>query len=354
MIELNKNLIASVMSMIGQRDLALSLDYIADDYRVNGESRSLSSVMTTVRSTTAQRYSVSGAFETVAENSPVLAYHPVTHARRGLRNETGAASIIAGSATPVTQTVTVTATARTLSFYGTGKVVLSGTHAATVVGTGAFPSRAKYSFIPTAGSLTLTISGDVKFANLESGYFATSWIPTTTTQVARSADANSILGANFSEWFTSPGTLLVEYELVDLFNLSRVASINDGTASNYVEIRGGSGNPPSSAPSATGQVVAMRNSASIPVTSYEASPSILGSSRAFLCAVGFSESGGIRSALNGKSLRESARPVTIPNMTQLNFSTFGGGAQINGYIRRVAFVQRAMGWTGLIDISGME
>ena len=56
-------------------------------------------------------------------------------------------------------------TYRFSSFYGTGTVTLSGTHSFAVVGTGAYPARRSYAFTPTAGTLTLTVTGTVQFAN---------------------------------------------------------------------------------------------------------------------------------------------------------------------------------------------
>jgi hypothetical protein len=100
-----------------------------------------------------------------------------------------------------TQSVTVTAAAHTLSFYGTGSVELTGTHTATVNGLGAYPIRTTLTFTPTAGSLTLTVTGDVKFSNLETGAVATSFIPTAGAAITRNVDAVTMTGTNFSDWF---------------------------------------------------------------------------------------------------------------------------------------------------------
>lgn len=95
------------------------------------------------------------------------------------------------SAAPATQTVPVTAAVRTLSFYGTGTITLSGASTAgPLVGRGA-GLRSVLVFTPTAGDLTLTITGDVRFANLEDGGTATSWIPTTSAPVTRATEQYS-------------------------------------------------------------------------------------------------------------------------------------------------------------------
>jgi hypothetical protein len=50
-------------------------------------------------------------------------------------------------------------------------------------------------------------------AQLEEGYFPTSYIPTTTATVTRSQDNASMTGTNFSSWFNpSEGTTLISYD----------------------------------------------------------------------------------------------------------------------------------------------
>ena len=110
-----------------------------------------------------------------------------------------------------TQTKTVTAVAHTFSFYGTGSVVLSGSHSATVTGTGA-TVLTHLTFTPSAGSLTLTVSGTVTNGLLEVGSYPTSRIPNPGTgTVTRAADFAVISGTAFSEWFnTSEGTFVID------------------------------------------------------------------------------------------------------------------------------------------------
>jgi hypothetical protein len=88
-------------------------------------------------------------------------------------------NLFANSALPVTQSVTVTAQAYTLSFYGTGTITLSGASTAgPLVGTGDVPDRVSLTFTPTAGSLTMTLSGEIVQPRLETGTAATGSITT--------------------------------------------------------------------------------------------------------------------------------------------------------------------------------
>lgn len=106
---------------------------------------------------------------------------------RRLLVEGSRSNLIEGMAAPVTQNVTVTAAAHTLSFWGTGSIVLSGAASGTLNGTGA-NNRVTLTFTPTAGTLTLTISGAVTRAQLGLGGFASSYIQSPSGAATRGAD----------------------------------------------------------------------------------------------------------------------------------------------------------------------
>lgn len=105
-------------------------------------------------------------------------------------------NFLLNTATLSTQSVTVVPKTYVLSFQGTGTVTLSGTSTAgPLVGTGA-GDRVSLSFTPTAGSLTLTVSGSVTSAQLEFG-------STAATYEARTGTAAS--GGFITTWFDQSG-----------------------------------------------------------------------------------------------------------------------------------------------------
>ena len=89
----------------------------------------------------------------------VTASRPLLSARKNVLLATEALS---------TQSVTSIAAQYTLSFTGTGSITLSGTATGTLTGTGV-NDRVSLMVTPTAGTLTLTVSGSVTKAQLELG-----------------------------------------------------------------------------------------------------------------------------------------------------------------------------------------
>lgn len=146
-----------------------------------------------VRATSATRVNASGLIESVGNNIPRLDY---TNAScPSILVEPQRTNLVFPSATATTQTRAVSAVAHTLSFYGTGSVTLSGVATGTLNGTGA-NNRVRLTFTPTAGNLTLTVSGSVTDWQLEVGANATSYIPTVASTVTRNADVISKTGVS--------------------------------------------------------------------------------------------------------------------------------------------------------------
>jgi hypothetical protein len=91
----------------------------------------------------------------------------------------------------------------------------SGWYRCVLVTTNALASGVRFVFITSAAAArfetnTLATTLYLWGAQAEAGAFATSYIPTTSATVARTADSLSMTGANFSDWFNaSAGTFVV-------------------------------------------------------------------------------------------------------------------------------------------------
>lgn len=169
-----------------------------------------SNLITFARSSTATYINASGVITNAAINEPRFEHDPSTGESLGLLVEESRRNLLLNSASLSTQSVTVTAAVHTLSFYGTGTIILSGSSTNGPL-VGIDSGRVSLTFTPTAGTLTLTVFGTVNNAQLEAGRFATSYIPTTTSQVTRAADICSITGTNFSSWYNqNSGTLFMD------------------------------------------------------------------------------------------------------------------------------------------------
>jgi hypothetical protein len=193
---------------------------------------------TFTRASTATFVGSDGLIQSAAVDAARFDHDPVTLACKGLLIEEARTNLVFPSDTLTTQTRTVTAVAHTLSFYGTGTVVLSGVAIATVIGTGAYPTRTTLTFTPTAGSLILTVTGSVTEAQLEAGAFPTSYIPTVASSVVRSADVCDVIGADVHP---SVGTLVVNFDRRTLNGVTfrspgRVLASASATGADYVGI----------------------------------------------------------------------------------------------------------------------
>lgn len=158
----------------------------------------------------------------------------------GYKAEGARTNLVLNSATLVTQSITTTATPYTLSFKGTGTVTLSGTSTAgPLVGTGA-TDRVTLTFTPTAGSLTLTVSGTCTEGGVEAGSFASSYIVTVGTAVTRNVDiystptASNIAAAagsiymEFTPTHAPSGTIALWGTYVDASNYTAI--LHDGVS----------------------------------------------------------------------------------------------------------------------------
>ena len=221
--------LGSIISLLsGSRSApSLSLNFL---------SGSLDSQITFTRASTGTYFDSAGVLQTAAVNAPRFDYNPSTLAAQGLLIEAARTNLVLNSATLVTQSVTVTAVAHTLSFYGTGTVALSGAFTGSLVGSGAFPTRSTLTFTPAAGTLTLTVTGSATQAQLEAGAFATSYIPTTAAAATRAQDLASV--NTLTPWYNATqGTLYASYSPLATGLICGAVALSDGTLLNRINIR---------------------------------------------------------------------------------------------------------------------
>jgi len=100
---------------------------------------------------------------------------------RGPLVEPARTNLFLNSTAPVTQNITTTAQAYTVTVLGTGSITLSGT------ATGTATQGSPLTVTASAGTLTCTVTGTLTRVNVEAGAFGTSFIDTAATTVTRPA-----------------------------------------------------------------------------------------------------------------------------------------------------------------------
>lgn len=197
------------------------------------------------RASSATYFSSRNSITQVGNNIPRYDLDPATGNKRGLLIESARTNLLLNSdidySSLQSQSVTVTAVAHTLSFYGTGQIVLSGAIDSGMVGFGAFPERTELTFTPAAGTLTLTVTGDVELAQLEVGPYATSFIPTAGLAVTRAADVCNIPTTLFDASGTDH-TILCEIMWGGVSGVQTAYTLDDGTTNNRIVGRGNNAN----------------------------------------------------------------------------------------------------------------
>ena len=146
--------------------------------------------LTVVRNTSATRIDENGNIVNVPANIARIDY---STGQPAILVEPQRTNLVFPSDIATTQVRAVTAQVYTLSFYGSGSVTLSGAFSGSLVGTGT-NNRVSLIFTPTAGNLTLTVSGSVINWQLEAGSTNTSLIKTISGSVTRNADVISKTG----------------------------------------------------------------------------------------------------------------------------------------------------------------
>ena len=231
----------------------------------------LDSRLTFTRSTTATYINSSGYVATAAINAARFDYDPTTLAARGLLIEGSAANLLnwsasfatsggvsnnwadtsitrttgqadpangttairfaasAANATVISSAAIGTSAQRTFSIWlrrvtGTGNIQFTTSNGTTWTTQAITSSWVRYTFPATTEAqqvgIRIVTSGDVIEmwgAQLEAGSGASSYIPTGASTATRNADSCIMTGTDFSGWFTTAGTFLVEHQLTNAF-----------------------------------------------------------------------------------------------------------------------------------------
>jgi hypothetical protein len=268
-------------------------------------------------------YNPAAALTSTAYYGPRFDYDPANLTAKGLLIEEQRTNLFLNSKIDgtnlATQNVTTTATAYTISFYGTGTITLTGTSTAgPIVGTGVYPTRTTLTFTPTAGTLTCTVTGTVQYAQIEAGAFATSYIPTVAATVTRAADIARMLGTNFSSWFNaSTGTFVASYEASPNQYATYIAASNGNVGQNSIHFDN----------DASGVMRAVYYSASAPVATLSlGSYSPVGAVNTVASAYALDDFAASRNGGTVVTDTSGALPVSL---TQFNIGADPSGAAVN-------------------------
>jgi hypothetical protein len=269
-------------------------------------------------------------------------YNGTTWVNEGLLYEEAGTNLLLNTETLSTQNATVTNEPHTLSFTGTGTVTLSGTSTAgPLVGAGTGPeNRVSLTFTPTAGTLTLTVSGAVSSAQLEAKAIPTSWVPTLGAQATRAADIATTLAA-YTPW----NDFGVSIQMSGLMTYA-----DTGVTEHYFyEWKDGSDKLSAelnTAASRTGQIV-FRQKAPLSGLTSEASATdsfAPGINVPFNIA-SYHTPSKINGAISGVALPGDTSPTALADLSNVDFEV---GIEFNGFINQIVV------WSDNIDDAGIE
>jgi hypothetical protein len=297
-------------------------------------TKELDSRITYTRAGQASYIDANGTLQIVQANVPRFAHDPVTGASLGLIIEQARTNLIFNSGTLTgAQSITVSAIPYTVSFTGTGRIILEqidgSMGAVALQGTGTGESnRVSLTFTPEAVPLVVRLEeGTVTNIQLETGSFKTSYIPTNGTAVTRSADVVQITGTNFSSWYNPTEGTVVASGIAATASDSTFFTIDDNSLNNRIYLW----HPTFSA--AYGSVVTGGSSV--------ASPLVSGVGSKYTSAFSYKvndfhiSSGGV--------IGEIDTSGAIPSVDRIRFGCDSAGSKVlNGSIARLRYYNKSI------------
>jgi hypothetical protein len=166
-------------------------------------------------------------------------------------------------------------------------------------------------------------------AQLEAGAFATSYIPTAATTVARSGDSVTMTGTNFSSWYNqAQGTFVVAADVFGAIGgeLPTFVNVNDTTTSNYIRLNAASTYRLRQFINVGGSQQTQDVTGSAPVLNQQFKVGAAYNLNDFAVVA---DGGAVSTDATG----------TVPTVTQINFGVWFGsaGTVLNGHIAAITY-----------------
>jgi hypothetical protein len=164
----------------------------------------------------------------------------------------------------------------------------------------------------------------------EAGSFATSFIPTTVSQVTRTADVASMTGTNFSSWYNASEGAFVASAVIarqSSADATAIFSANDNTSANLINCF-------------------YRASGALGANIFASSISQLDQTQLGITAANVIVNTGVAYKLNdavsyaNATVQTSDTSVTVPTINQLQLGFTPTGAYLNGYVRNLRFYKQ--------------
>lgn len=215
----------------------------------------------------------------------------------------------------------------------TATSIASGSLAPTTGGPGIWPCAS--AAFAANGSFPASFTGDgtsgvlIWGAQLETGAFATSYIPTVASQVTRTSDFTLISAPNFTPWYNqSDGTFVTEYTMFALSTADNqeVVNTDDGSTANTIILRGNNGG---------GTTSATANTASVSQGFIDISGAAANTIQKTAYAVGFNNAALVR---NGGTVFADPTYTVPVGQIRLGLGVRAlGFSFLNGHLRRVVY-----------------